>query len=329
MANGHATLHPSSLRRGFTIVELLIVVVVIAILAAITIVAFNGIQNRAKSSAAQTSSSSASKKVFSYATINSDQFPADLATAGISDSGDTTYQYSVNNSVNPRTFCVTTTNGTVSYYQSNTVTSPTLGACPGHGVNGVPAITNLAINPSAETNVTGYGANASTVTRDTGWAQDGTASLRITPTSGVTNDSFVNLGGDLGAIRLGMIAGRTYTVSGTIRLAAAQTGTLGGSARKMTAWYTTAGGSHVQASSAAAPNAAGSTRVSVSMSIPSDAIAAWIRLYNGAFSGAGDVWWDSIMVTEGSTLPNYADGNSLNWAWSSTVNNSSSTGPPL
>lgn len=329
MADGHATLHSSSLRRGFTIVELLIVVVVIAILAAITIVAFNGIQNRAKASAAQTASSSASKKVFSYATINSDQFPADLATAGITDSGDTTYQYSVNNSTNPKTFCVTTTNGTISYYQSNTVTSPALGACPGHGLNGVAAITNLATNPSAETNITGYGANAATATRDTGWAQDGTASIRITPTSGVSNDSFVNVGGDLGAIRLGMIAGRTYTVSGTIRLSAAQTGTLNGSARKLTVWYTTAGGSHVQTSSAAAPNAAGSTRLSATMTIPSDALGAWIRLYDGAFTAAGDVWWDSIMVTEGATAPNYADGNSLNWVWSSTVNNSSSTGPPL
>lgn len=41
----------SSSRRGFTIVELLIVIVVIAILAAITIVSYNGITLRAKNSA--------------------------------------------------------------------------------------------------------------------------------------------------------------------------------------------------------------------------------------------------------------------------------------
>jgi len=40
-------------RRGFTIVELLIVVVVIAILAAITIVSYNGITNKANDTAIQ------------------------------------------------------------------------------------------------------------------------------------------------------------------------------------------------------------------------------------------------------------------------------------
>lgn len=38
-------------RRGFTIVELLIVIVIIAVLATITIVSYNGIQNRSQASA--------------------------------------------------------------------------------------------------------------------------------------------------------------------------------------------------------------------------------------------------------------------------------------
>ena len=49
-------------QRGFTIVELLIVVVVIAILAAITIVAYNGIQDRTKQSVAQNSAAQMNKK---------------------------------------------------------------------------------------------------------------------------------------------------------------------------------------------------------------------------------------------------------------------------
>ena len=48
--------------RGFTIVELLIVVVVIAILAAITIVSYNGITNRANQSAARALASTVQKK---------------------------------------------------------------------------------------------------------------------------------------------------------------------------------------------------------------------------------------------------------------------------
>ena len=48
--------------RGFTIVELLIVIVVIAILATITIIGFNGVQNRAKTSTGQAAANSAVKK---------------------------------------------------------------------------------------------------------------------------------------------------------------------------------------------------------------------------------------------------------------------------
>ena len=58
----------SSPNRGFTIVELLIVVVIIAILAAITIVAYNNIQGRSRTSSAQAAATSAIKKAITYHT---------------------------------------------------------------------------------------------------------------------------------------------------------------------------------------------------------------------------------------------------------------------
>lgn len=53
-------------QKGFTVVELLIVIVVIGILAAITIVAYNGIQNRAINSAGSSAAAQAVKLVNGY-----------------------------------------------------------------------------------------------------------------------------------------------------------------------------------------------------------------------------------------------------------------------
>lgn len=69
--------------QGFTIVELLIVVVVIAILAAITIVSYNGITNRANASAAQSAAASVQKKAEAY-NAELSKYPSaftDLSTA--------------------------------------------------------------------------------------------------------------------------------------------------------------------------------------------------------------------------------------------------------
>ena len=57
-------------QKGFTIVELLIVIVVIAILAAITIVAYNGIQNRANDTAVTSDINAFIKKVKLYEVDN-------------------------------------------------------------------------------------------------------------------------------------------------------------------------------------------------------------------------------------------------------------------
>lgn len=78
-------------QKGFTLVELLIVIVVIAILAAITIVAYNGVQNKAHTSASQSVASTVIKKAGLYKTENN-SYPASLATmTGLADHNDPAY----------------------------------------------------------------------------------------------------------------------------------------------------------------------------------------------------------------------------------------------
>lgn len=76
-------------RQGFTIVELLIVIVVIGILAAITIVAYNGIQSRSKTTSAQAIASSVAKKIEAWNSVQG-SYPAsycDFATNSIATTG--------------------------------------------------------------------------------------------------------------------------------------------------------------------------------------------------------------------------------------------------
>ena len=63
-------------KKGFTIVELLIVIVVIGILAAITIVAYNGIQTRARDASRVSAVGVLKKGLALYAADNNDQYPA-------------------------------------------------------------------------------------------------------------------------------------------------------------------------------------------------------------------------------------------------------------
>lgn len=79
-------------KNGFTIVELLIVIVVIGILAAITIVAYNGIQDRARQTQASSAANQAGKKVKIYETENG-SYPASLATVGIANTSNINYTY--------------------------------------------------------------------------------------------------------------------------------------------------------------------------------------------------------------------------------------------
>jgi hypothetical protein len=152
------------------------------------------------------------------------------------------------------------------------------------------------------------GGAASKRVSSTHWATDRTKSMRIIPLTSST-DSYASPGGDTGGMRLQMQPGKTYTVAANIRLTAAQTGVLNPRARKMVSFVKSAAlPGYTEVSAAAAPNAAGVTRLIHTFTTPADATEAFIRLYNGASSGGGDVWWDSLILVEGEYDGTYFDG---------------------
>lgn len=138
-----------SRHSGFTIVELLIVVVIIAILAIITMSAYNGLQKRAQASTISAGLNQAAKKVDLYHVINNN-YPATLADIGFT-SADTQYQYTSTGT----TYCVTGTYGTTSMYISNSQKNPTQGLCPGH-LSGDSLSATYVSNAKSDTDASSY-----------------------------------------------------------------------------------------------------------------------------------------------------------------------------
>ena len=106
---------------GFTIAELLIVIVVIGILAAIGYVAYGGAQDRAREAVLRSDLTSAAE-LLNVDRIRSGgkSFPEDMNSVdnsrGLPASADTVYYYTANNSVDPPEFCLTGHNGMVALH---------------------------------------------------------------------------------------------------------------------------------------------------------------------------------------------------------------------
>ena len=219
--------------------------------------------------------------------------------------------------------------------------------------------TNLITNPNFESNLgtipTGtagantWEANSATPAIQTPpIGQFKSNSLKITPT-GTSGDSFASIGGDNGAIRLGMQPGKTYTVSATVYVPRKLEGTVYVPLRRagIVIHTYTAGSGYVFYT--ATPNGTykyyqaietlnspvtiepGTYNLKVTFTMPETTTYAFLRLYNGGIASANEsenspVYWDNVALYEGTRAP-YYDGQSSGWSWSGTPNLSTSTGP--
>jgi prepilin-type N-terminal cleavage/methylation domain-containing protein len=312
-------------QAGFTIVELLIVIVIIGILAAITIVAYNGIQERARASTVSSALSQATRKIGIYNAENG-SYPSTLSIAGVTNTSDVSYEYNTT----PTGYCITATNGTTSYKTTES-SSPAQGGCAGHSQGGVAAITNLMPNPSFETNTASwsyrwYGnlGGAGTNSRPTSGGLHGPAYLRKTWTvAGAAADNGFNSTSG----QIPVTAGQSYTASGAMR-----TNRSDYSARIGFSWYDTSGVAigGVIWSSGTTLGANSWRRINHTATAPAGAVSLVVIYSNGNSLpwAVGDTLdFDGAMVNTASNI-NFADGNTTDWAWTGSPNNSTSNGPP-
>jgi len=118
-------------RSGFTVVELLVVIIIIGILSAITLVSYSGITSRAKSQKLQSDLVNAISLI-NKSKDSTGKYPADKASvdASIKPSFDSGVNYNYYYSSSASIFCVEATSGSVTYNAQSSNGSVAVGKCP-------------------------------------------------------------------------------------------------------------------------------------------------------------------------------------------------------
>ncbi len=112
---------------GFTITELIIVIVIISILATLTIVTYNGIQNSARRSTTINEIDSIAKQLEINKYQNNERYAA--GTTGLKYSSNFILQYTYTPGTN--SYCITLSGTNIEMYKTNTSEAQD-GICPGH-----------------------------------------------------------------------------------------------------------------------------------------------------------------------------------------------------
>ena len=314
-------------KAGFTIVELIVVILIIAILATITIISYSTVTQNAKFKTVQTDAAAIASQLTKYKAENG-AYPASLDELEDQDTIESTYQYDYDAIAG--TYCVTASVDGASAYIKNVMSTPKEGGCPGHGVNGLPPVTNIAINPGAEADLGWFSINNTTHPRviDTTVRRTGAQSIRTAPQSASTLLLPIYSSGapiSSGFSTLSSTGG-TYSHSIYFRSDVEHYGRLG------IRWYMDGAWSSLSY----APNITGTpgewTRATQTFELPAGTtyVRPYMYVYANSSQPAGTpAWVDDYMLVEGSDMPGYADGSFDGWKWTGAPNDSPSIGPAL
>lgn len=293
----------NSARKGFTIVELLIVIVVIGILAAITIVSFNGVANKARVASLQSALESTGKQIEITRTLSGvDVYPATVPNlpTGV------TY---VGNPAALGGYCATKADGTLIYMQTGS--NPIAHAGPGC------TITNLATNPSFEYNNYnwGYGTRGA-ISQTAGFgAVSGTKAGLLTKASATAGEGYVDM-------QFPTTVGKRYSVSFSIRSASATVPAVQAGVVNFNQGWTLADNAGI----ALTPTA---TYTRYTLNFNAQDTTSLFLIEDMSTVANTSVAFDAVMITEGENSVGYVDPDKAGagWAWTDSVGYSTSYGP--
>lgn len=310
---------------GFTIVELLIVIVVIAILAAITLVAYNGIRDRASSSSLQSAASQFGKKVLAYAPQNNDIYPLEATYAqdiGLpSATAQATYNYYVSD--DRKAFCFSVTDTTRSPEVAFAMTQK------GQVVSGR-CIKNWAINPGADGVGTYWSTNvANTIfSRDTTTFRTGQASMRMTIAASMGEASLQLWDGSTTPL-VSVTSGEYLTVSGYAK-AANNVNSIGKTLNVRYRWRDSGIGQLTPVNGSTITLTTNWQKVSATAQAPSGSAYDHVSFYiNNPVNGT-DWSLDDVMVLRGQSTYGFASPYDNDaWSWTGAPGVSASFGPAI
>lgn len=310
---------PRTQKLGFTIVELLVIIVVIGILVGITVVSYGAITDRARHKTVEADAQGMSVALNKYKASNG-VYPTSLSQLTDAPKSDSTFQYRYNATSN--TYCVTASvTGASAYVQSGNSTAKE-GGCPGHGVNGENPVANLTVNPSAETDCSwagGYFGSPMTACPTTLGASGAVSGTKVFAT---TTNSTTSSQGMIYRVTASAKENQQYTCSMSFKGTPGSIIYFGGRPATTTDGYITEGlGNKVITLSASWQ------RVSITFTTPAATGILKVQSRLNAPASGITIQADALMCTEGATDYAFADGNTSGWMWNGTANLSDSIGP--